>query len=84
MKKISELLKEKIKSLEGQLKQRESLLKKYQEALNSSNTRIERIAKDLDESLSLIRDIHKTLLLSDCLTFPALNLAINSCQQNKV
>ena len=62
MKKNTNLLKEKLQILESKLKQKDLLLKKYQKALNTSNVRIEKIAKDLEENFHLIRDIHKNLL----------------------
>ena len=62
LKKPSDLLKEKVFSLEERLKQKAELLKKYQQALNTSNTRIQKITKDLEESLTVLRDIHKNFL----------------------
>lgn len=62
MKKNLDLLRQKTKILETQLRQKEKLIKKYQKSLDSSNLRIKRIAEDLKKSLSLIREIHKNLL----------------------
>ena len=59
-----DLLKEKVQLLEEKLAKKEELLKKYQQALNDSNVRIKKISKHLEESLSLVRDIHKNLLPS--------------------
>lgn len=62
LKKTSDLLKEKILSLEEKLKQKDKLLKKYQKSLDTSNIRIKRITKDLEESLSVLRDINKNFI----------------------
>lgn len=62
MKKNTELLKEKVQLLEKKLKKKDMLLKKYQQSLNDSNGRIKKIAKNLESSLSLVRDIHKNLI----------------------
>ena len=62
MKNPPDILKEKIQSLEGKLKAKDKLLKKYRRSLVHSNVRIKKIARDLKNSLSLIRDIHKNLL----------------------
>jgi len=52
----------KIKSLENQLKEKEETLAKYKELIRLSNHRIENIAKNFEENLSLIAGIHKHLL----------------------
>lgn len=57
-----DLLKEKIKFLEKQLKQKERMITRYRSALDDSNARITKISKHLDENLSLIREVHKNLL----------------------
>lgn len=62
MKKNPDILQEKIRSLETRLKDREALLKKYRKTLDDSNSRIKKIAQEMRDSLSLIRDIHKNLL----------------------
>lgn len=62
MKKIPGFLEKKISLLEKQLKDKDKLIKKYRQSLESSNTRIKQISKDLENSLSLVRDIHKQLL----------------------
>ena len=62
MKNSPVLLKEKIRFLEEKLKTKDKLLKKYRQSLQDSNTRIKKIAKDLEGSLSLVRDIHRHLL----------------------
>ena len=62
MKQSPHLLKQKILTLEKKIKERDRLLKKYQKALLDSNTRITNIAKKLEGSLSVIRDINKNLV----------------------
>ena len=62
MKNSPDLLKEKIKSLEEKLKTKDEFLKKYRQSLHDSNARIKKAAKDLEGSLSLVRDIHRNLL----------------------
>ncbi len=66
----SDVLLSKIKSLETQIKDRENLLNKYKEALNFSNNRIEKVAKNIEEGLSLISGIHKHLLPVDLPDIP--------------
>ena len=56
------LLKQKIRSLESKIKKKDQLLKQYQKALTDSNMRITNIAKELTDSLSIIRDINKNLI----------------------
>lgn len=53
---------QKIKDLEKSLKDKDELLTKYQEALDLSNKRIQKITKNLEEGLTLIGGIHKNLL----------------------
>ena len=60
--KKTNLEKERIKALEKKLKAKEDLLKKYREALDYSSARIKQITRDVNESLSLVREIHKSLL----------------------
>ena len=60
----------KIKSLEAQLQDQDDLTNKYKEALSSSNHRIEQIAKNLKEGLSLIAEIHRHLLPVDLPEIP--------------
>ena len=62
MKKNTDLLKEKIQSLEKKLKKKDELVKRYQQSLNDSNVRIKKIVKGLENNLSFIRDIHKNLI----------------------
>ena len=62
MKKSLNLLKQKNLALEKKLREKESLLRKYQQALKDSNLRIKKATKDLKNSLSLVREIHKNLL----------------------
>ena len=59
--KKTDLVKKKLKLLERQLKQKEQMLSKYRSALDNSNIRIKKITKNLDETLFLIREIHKNL-----------------------
>ncbi|MCZ0932330.1 MAG: SpoIIE family protein phosphatase [Oligoflexia bacterium] len=62
MKQAPNLLKQKISILEDKIKKKEQLIKKYRQALTDSNTRVTNIAKELAESLSIIRDINKNLV----------------------
>ena len=62
MKQSLNLLKQKISILENKMKEKEQLIKKYQNALTDSNARITNIAKELADSLSIIRDINKNLV----------------------
>ena len=56
------LLKQKVSSLEEKVKEKNKLIKKYKKALTDSNARIASIAKDLSNSVSVIRDINKNLI----------------------
>ncbi|MGI9548756.1 MAG: PP2C family protein-serine/threonine phosphatase [Bdellovibrionales bacterium] len=60
----------KIKFLEKQIKEKEELLTKYQETINFSNDRIEKIAKNVKEGLSLMAGIHKNLIPVDLPEIP--------------
>lgn len=60
--KTTNLLQQKIQSLEKSLKKKQELLKKYKKSLSDSNVRIKNITKDLKASLNLLRDIHKNLI----------------------
>jgi len=62
MKKTPLLLKNKVKLLEEKLKKKDDLLQKYKQSLKDSNNRIKKITKNLDSSISLVRDIHKNLI----------------------
>ena len=59
--KKADLLKQ-LSFMEKQLQQKDRKLEKYRSALDDSNIRIKNITENLDENLSLIRDIHKNLL----------------------
>ena len=62
MKSVPNLLKQKVSILERSLKEKDKLIKKYQKALLDSNIRVTNIAKKLEDSLSIIRDINKNLV----------------------
>ena len=61
MKKETHLLEE-IEALKEKCREKDKLLKTYQRALNFSNSRIQKIMKDLNQNLVLIRNIHKHIL----------------------
>ena len=63
------LLKE-IKSLKKELKEKQKIIKNYEARLQDSNKRIEKIIKDLQDSATFIRNIHKTLLPVDLPKIP--------------
>ena len=62
MKQTDNLLNKKIKILEDKIRKKDQLLKKYKKALTNSNTRVSKIAKELENSLSALRDINKNLV----------------------
>ena len=62
MEKDISFLIQKIQSLEEQLKEKEKILLKYRTALGASNERIQKITKDMEETLSLVREAHKRLV----------------------
>ena len=62
MKQTPNLLKQKVAVLTKKIKEKDQLLKKYQKGLEDSNRRVTKIAKKLEDSLSLIRDINQSLV----------------------
>ena len=62
MKEKPSILKEKIRRLERQLKERSATAEKYQSALISSHQRIKKFSEELNSGLCLIRELHKSLL----------------------
>ena len=60
----------KIKSLEKELRDKIEIIKKQERALKDSNRRVERVLKDLQDSTTLIRNIHKSLLPTDLPKIP--------------
>ena len=62
MKQKTNLLKQQIKTLENKIREKDKLLKKYKKAFIDSNARIFNISKELENSLSTIRDINKNLV----------------------
>ena len=59
-----------ISSLKKKIKDQEKLLKIYEEVLKKSNQNIEKITKDLQESLALIGSIHRQLIPTDLPKIP--------------
>ena len=59
-----------IKSLKKKLKEKQKIIENYEARLQDSNERIEKIIKDLRNSATLIRNIHKTLLPADLPKIP--------------
>ena len=55
-------LKEKIKTLSHQIKEKDQIIKQYKQSLENSNTRIEKISQQIKKSFSLIQEINKNLI----------------------
>ena len=62
MEKDKRFLIQRIQSLEGQLREKDEALRKYRAALGASSEKIQKITKDMGETLLLIREAHKRLV----------------------
>ena len=62
MQKEIHLLKKKIEALREKCREKDRLLNTYRQALGFSNSRIQKIMKNLNQNLILVRNIHKHIL----------------------
>ena len=68
----------KIQSLEKELQEKKEVIKKYEGAFKDSNSRVEKIIRDIQDSLPLIRKIHQALLPTELPQIPHFEFSYKS------